>query len=277
MGNTELLGSTRVLSTATSAVGRIVHRRADPNNGDNHIDIVFDKSLFGGNWKIHLTSATATPVPFHAWIERDNGVRSRFSLTDSDASHTLGSLSCGHRTIAVGSYLSGLPGRQISSFSAEGPTRDGRQKPEVSAPGQFLQTLGIRSASSLSQGTTRKPGTSMAAPHVAGLVALLMEAAGRVLTNDEIRAAVIATARDHPPGGGGWDPRYGFGRIDALQAIRHVLPLSSPVPASSASELVANDAEPLSAGTVTDIISVATAEARRSNVRVKIQIEVEPV
>ena len=272
-----LLGTTRILSTPVAAVGRIVHRANDPNCGDNHIDIVFDKSLFGGNWKIHLTSDSSTPVPFHAWIERDNGLRSQFSQADSVTSHTLGSISCGHETIVVGSYLSGLPDKELSSFSSEGPTRDGRQKPEVSAPGQFLPNMGIRAASSRTQGATRKAGTSMAAPHVAGLIALLMDAAGRELANQEIRGAVIATSRRNPPASNAWHSRYGFGRIDAAQAIASIVPLSAQASTSLALPQSVSHERPENEDVFGNILSAAASQARRSNTRVKIQIEVDPI
>ncbi len=60
-------------------------------------------------------------------------------------------------------------------------------------------------------------GTSMAAPHVAGLAALL---ASRGTTDpDEIRTAIEMTAIDL--GVPGWDPEYGWGVIDAAAAVRH--------------------------------------------------------
>ncbi|HEX2049617.1 MAG TPA: S8 family peptidase [Actinomycetota bacterium] len=57
-------------------------------------------------------------------------------------------------------------------------------------------------------------GTSMAAPHVAGVAAQL---AGKGLTNTAIENCILAKADDL--GTPGWDPVYGHGRLNALNAV----------------------------------------------------------
>ena len=61
-----------------------------------------------------------------------------------------------------------------------------------------------------------KQGTSMAAPHVAGLAALLA-ARYPSYTPDQAASAILDNAEDL--GTGGWDEEYGCGRIDAAAAL----------------------------------------------------------
>lgn len=222
-------GNTARVRRQGEEIGRIIHRANDPLNGDNQIDILLDGVAPVGVWGVELR-ATAATVDFHAWIERDDddpglGVpnQSRLVAADNDGSSTIGSISCGRDTIVVGSYNAAVTGRDISGFSAAGPTRDGRQKPEVSAPGHRINAASSRTGN----GLVRMSGTSMAAPHVTGLVALIMQAAGQPLSVAQIRRAVSGVARRNPPPGAGWHPRFGFGRVDAAAAVRSVL---APVP-----------------------------------------------
>ena len=71
-------------------------------------------------------------------------------------------------------------------------------------------------------------GTSMATPHVSGVAALLWSANSK-WTNVQIREAMNMTAMDL--GDEGWDPYYGYGLVqayDALQYLENLKPGKGP-------------------------------------------------
>ncbi|HDR4766574.1 TPA: S8 family peptidase [Bacillus cereus] len=202
----------------------VTNRRKDPNNSDNQIGIFLEKGLPTGIWTIRLHGTTVNNGKFHAWIESDysgQSTQSRFKPPHDDNTHTIGSISCGHKSIVVGSYDAHIPDAPISWFSSAGPTRDGRQKPEISAPGHRI----IAAASGTVDGVTMKTGTAMAVPAVTGAIALVLAEAqskGIDLNIDQIRDILMKTSKRNPPVGDGWNDRYGWGRLDASKAIAAV-------------------------------------------------------
>lgn len=223
-------GENKTLSSGNRVVLLAANRLDDPNNHDNMIGVFLERGLPVGRWTMRLHGVTITRGGFHAWIERDDSGQSSF-LPPHDNSLTLGSVSCGRLTIAVGSYDAHKATKPLSYFSSAGPTRDGRQKPEVSAPGHNVFAAHSRTRTR----TVKKSGTSMAAPAVAGVVALVLSEArarGRSLTADQIRDSLIRTARRNPPPGAAWDSRYGQGRVSASGAVARVIALGAPSPTS---------------------------------------------
>jgi serine protease AprX len=124
-------------------------------------------------------------------------------------------------SVAAFDHLSG----EIAGFSSRGPVTDGsgtHLKPDLAAPG-----VGVRS--SMPGGIYGSmSGTSMAAPHVAGVVALLLSAAPSYAGNvDLIESALTSTAapRTTSQGCGGDGPAsvpnnvWGWGTLDVLAAV----------------------------------------------------------
>ncbi len=85
--------------------------------------------------------------------------------------------------------------------------------PTVTAPGERVLSA------SPDGGYVRKSGTSMATPHVAGVIALLQGATDRHLEPDEIKAALTETAAKPAVESDDQDTRYGHGIIDAAAAL----------------------------------------------------------
>ncbi|MGH3385410.1 MAG: S8 family serine peptidase [Nocardioidaceae bacterium] len=124
----------------------------------------------------------------------------------------------GSRTITYSAGAYDI-GNNIASFSARGPGQDGTIKPNISAPG-----VNVRS-SVPGNGYANFNGTSMAAPHLAGSVALLWSAAPSLLGDIAgTRALLDDTAVDKEDlqcGGTADDNNvYGEGRLDALALVQ---------------------------------------------------------
>ena len=96
---------------------------------------------------------------------------------------------------------------ETATFSDYGP------EAEVAAPGVDIYST-LWTPSSHTYGW--KQGTSMSTPQVAGLAALIWSACPQ-LDNTEVRGVLRSTAKDL--GAVGWDPHYGYGRIDARKAV----------------------------------------------------------
>ncbi|MFC1747187.1 S8 family serine peptidase [Pseudomonadota bacterium] len=71
------------------------------------------------------------------------------------------------------------------------------------------------------EGYVRFMGTSMAAPHVSGLAAMLLSV-NSDMSNEEVRQQIRLSAKDL--GEVGQDPNYGYGRVDAYEALKQPLP-----------------------------------------------------
>jgi subtilisin family serine protease len=197
------------MATDTEVAIFIANVINDPDNGDHVIGVWIAEGLADGDFVVEVTS-TGGAISYHAWLERS---RKQPSFRNPVASHTLASLATAHSVIAVGNFDGHKSSFPIASSSSTGPTRDGRNKPDLSAPGQFVWAALSRD----SAGVTKKSGTSMAVPAVSGLIALMLSEAARVGANlnaNEIRRELIGSASLNPPAvaRGGWDPAYGFGR-----------------------------------------------------------------
>jgi len=132
---------------------------------------------------------------------------------------TMGSPGASFQVIAVGATDSGA---SIADFSSRGPVSSApsKIKPEISGPGVKI----VSAKHNDDTGYTEMSGTSMACPHVAGLVALMLNA-NRSLKYDNITTILYESANrevgKRSTCGGTWPNNdYGNGIIDAKEAIR---------------------------------------------------------
>lgn len=104
----------------------------------------------------------------------------------------------------------------IAAFSARGPSPWSPNKPELTAPGVQVQ-------SAYPGGSyIRANGTSMAAPHVTGAVALLLQA-DPSLRQESITHVLTRTAS--PLGATTPNPDYGWGQLRIYDALLEVMPV----------------------------------------------------
>ncbi len=201
-------------------------------NGDSRIYIQIEPASPGlsvtpGEWQVEITALEADDGRFDAWIERDArdpannfADQSFFAGADFDPVRTLGTPATTRRALAVANYDHRL--LVPNDSSSRGPTRTGLDKPEVAAPGTSIlaaSSLGGRSDGSGGVLPMRvaKSGTSMAAPHVAGIVALMMEEAPGLSAAQASR--ILKASADNPAGDTAFDISWGYGRVNAQRAL----------------------------------------------------------
>ncbi|HUG40396.1 MAG TPA: S8 family serine peptidase [Longimicrobiales bacterium] len=230
-----------------------------PGNGDRNA--VIELSGCGtsgspavGEWTLRLSSADPPAEPLDLWVAgyrlgRDGFVQGRDGFDNTQA---IGTPATARQVIAVGAYATRVcwptpaspstclaelfgvtqPVGDIAFFSSAGPTRDGRLKPEITAPGMMVMSTRSRDAFIPSQLLAPSEehrvelGTSMSSPHVAGAVALLLQH-DPAMTPAEAIGILTATAatdaftqRDYSDGSTGVpNAQWGWGKLDARAAL----------------------------------------------------------
>jgi len=209
-----------------------------PANGLNYISLYLspffsEEDVIGvpaGTWLVRLHAREVRDGRFHAWIERDDPQKlgrigdreawafpSFFSENSMVDDTTVGSLGCANRVITVANLDE--PGHRINISSSQGPTRDGREKPDVAAPGTAI--VAAKGFSDASDRWISMTGTSMASPFVAGIVGLMLSTERR-LTAAQIEAILRRTARPLPGASFAWNTGAGFGVIDPEASLKEV-------------------------------------------------------
>lgn len=199
-----------------------------PLNGDNPIDIIVfmpeGQQAEAGVWQIRVTSRVSHEGTYDAWIERDE--RSPINLQSSFIGgsyvrrKTLGSIQSARHTITASNYDALTI--TLADSTSVGPTRDGRRAPTVAAPGTDILSANARykQAERPADRTPyfRATGTSMSSPHVAGIVACMLQKNPR-LTAPQIKGILAASAKPAPGMNDEWRNDWGHGRVDALDAL----------------------------------------------------------
>jgi minor extracellular serine protease Vpr len=240
-------------TSATTTDGTITLNNAtDASNGDRDIYLWVRDATSSvpktGTWTLTLTNTGATSTTYDTWLASSlfGAGQLTATLVGGDVHETIGMPGTAVGAITVGAYVTKWAWcsylgssltytgadrtNNIASFSSNGPTRDGRAKPDIAAPGQ-----GIASALSTGVDTTgsydwivpgRKhwilQGTSQAAPHVTGTVALIF-GSNPAYGSDDVKAILQATANADAYTGVTPNLTWGSGKLDAVEAVARSL------------------------------------------------------
>lgn len=202
-------------------VMKAYHRAFDPNSPSHHIDIFVDPKFGAGTWSIKIRPIKILDGKIHGWIERDrfSYLQSRFSDSDAVTTTTLGSICNGFYPLVVGAANTDNRNSLPAKFTSSGPTRDNRQKPDISAPGLKVVAAGskfIGGGRKAHNKSAVESGSSMASPYVAGVVACCMEVSSKPLTAMNIRKIIQYTAKKTR-----YPNRLGAGIVDPDKAERY--------------------------------------------------------
>ena len=202
-----------------------------------------------GIWEIHLTETAGVDANWGAWFETSHtdgyptfALPGEPDIVPRRRENTINSPGTSVNAITVANYGDG--DGLLAASSSRGPDQTsaavGERKPTLSAPGMTVKAPRSRNDPDSNfflcdQKVINKTGTSMAAPHVAGVVALMLQR-NPGLTFDQIRAHLQKSARldgipnaEIPPV---VDPQngirnnalWGAGKLDATVAIAAVPP-----------------------------------------------------
>jgi minor extracellular serine protease Vpr len=238
-----------VVQGADTVFFNLTAEAAHPLNGRPHFRLrVKNRS---GAIKVAL-KATAPDGVVHFWnvTELTNDVGNwgmaftagQTGWLNGDRNYGISEPACTESLITVAAYTAEYSGGGggIATFSSYGPTMDERRKPDLAAPGvsvassissftdNSFSSVGSVNFQGRSYPFARFSGTSMSAPAVTGIVALLLQADPE-LTAAEVKDLLMNTARRDnytgtiPPEG---STRWGRGKVNAYAAMRELLGLT---------------------------------------------------
>lgn len=232
-----------------------------PLNGKRYTQIAIwpDESFFPGNYSFDLRFSGDCSA-LNAWVQPYSAATFGYGgsllggveYRAGDSISTVMSPGTASNVVAVGSYVTranwvdstgaswtdtnGFT-NVVSFFSSRGPALATAQgtKPNLAAPGSYIISAYSSTFSDpvaaeiIDANHYAMRGTSMSSPHVAGIVALLFQAAP-TLTVDQVTAYLQSSARADDSVGAVPNADWGYGKVDADAALAAVLVDFPPAP-----------------------------------------------
>jgi subtilisin family serine protease len=174
-----------------------------------------------GEWVLEIRSrVVGASAPVDIWMESSWPFVARFNNHVTEET-TISCPGTAHHVMTTAAVHADRPLRVVESSSL-GPTRDSRKKPDLCAPGAQ-----VRAACGVTGGTTAMSGTSMAAPHVTGAIALAFSAQKKrqvaepkapLFNTNQMRSALKSGLQNSSA----WNKAYGFGLLDIEALLRAV-------------------------------------------------------
>lgn len=221
---------TEQLNTLNEITAVYDHIEATTNPSKSRLKITIKpgkkKSVQAGDWKLIITPRQFRGRDtFHSWLEEQPDRQLSFKA-DVETKYTITIPGTGHEVITVGA-IEAEPGRMAFENGSNGPNTDGYKKPDLVAPG--VQIAAARAGTDRDVMPEAHSGTSFAAPHVTGAIALAFSMAHKAadggkppvsLTQGEIRQLLLNSLDAFNVDG---DPVRGYGSLNVralLDAVR---------------------------------------------------------
>jgi subtilisin family serine protease len=210
----------KIFNDAGKASLSIIHQGfqwlLDPDNNPNTDDA---PDVVNNSWTLENVNDCSLEFQPDIQTLRAAGIAAVFAAGNSGPNpSTSVSPANNPEAIAAGALDQSL---HITSFSSRGPSAcDGNIFPEFVVPGAQIRTSDLTSGGIFPNSYAIVSGTSVAAPHVAGAMALILDAFPH-LTLPELEFALQQSALDL--GTTGPDNDYGYGLIDVVRAHQLLL------------------------------------------------------
>ncbi len=179
-----------------------------------------------GNWRLRVYKNTDDSDGFHIWLPITGFLTGEVVFLQPDPYVTVTEPGNQSRIITVAAYR--YQNGSLYAPSGRGYSRNGGVKPDITAPGVditgpsvFLGRFPLPPVTEVAY--TRRSGTSVAAAHVAGACAQLLEWAvikGNLLVmNTQIAAGFLFTGAGRQEGITYPNPDWGYGTLDIYRSI----------------------------------------------------------